>query len=235
VLAIVCKIMNWQAPRIDDYVPPVVHGMRRTNPKERARKRTLTDDEIRAVWKMAEGNGAFGALIRLLLLTAQRRSKVLALRWRDVSADGVWTIPTEAREKGNAGELALPQLALDIIREQPQFDGNPFVLAGRGGGHIRGISEAKLAFCRKLPDMAQWQLHDLRRTSRSLLSRAGVLSEHAEKVMGHSVGGVEAVYDRFRYSDQKADALKRLAALIDAIVHPQPAAVLPLESKRTRR
>src|SRR5262249_19521398 len=130
VLAIVRGVMNWYATRHDDYVPPIVRGMRRTNPKERARSRILTDDEIRAVWKAAEANGAFGALVRLLLLTAQRRDKVVSMRWHDIALDGTWTIPVEAREKGTAGELMLPEMALDIIRAQPHLGDNPYVLAG---------------------------------------------------------------------------------------------------------
>lgn len=234
VLAIVRGIMNWQATRLDDYVPPIVRGMRRTKPKERARTRILTDDELRAVWKVAEGNGAFGALVRLLLLTAQRRDKVVSMRWQDISIDGTWTIPTEEGEKGNATELVLPKLALDVIRAHPHFSNNPYVLAGRGDGHINGFSKGKLAFdekvAAKLPDVPQWQLHDLRRTARSLMSRAGVSREHAEKVMGHKIEGVEGVYDRHEYMTEKRDALARLATLIDNIVNGRSAEVVPMLS-----
>ena len=67
------------------------------------------------------------------------------------------------------------------------------------------------------------------------MSRVGVPSEHAERVMGHAIGGVEAIYDRHSYRDEKADALKRLAALIDAIVHPRSAEVLPMRRKRAAK
>ena len=69
------------------------------------RERVLSDDEIRAVWKAAEANGQYGAFVRLALLTAQRRDKIASMKWEDVSADSTWTIATEAREKGNPGEL----------------------------------------------------------------------------------------------------------------------------------
>ena len=52
------------------------------------------------------------------------------------------------------------------------------------------------------------------------MSRAGVRSEVAERVMGHTIGGVEGVYDRHEYSDDKADALRALAALIETILNP---------------
>jgi hypothetical protein len=52
------------------------------------------------------------------------------------------------------------------------------------------------------------------------MSRAGVRPDIAERVLGRAIGGVEAIYDRHHYRDEKADALKRLAALVDNIVHP---------------
>jgi hypothetical protein len=66
------------------------------------------------------------------------------------------------------------------------------------------------------------------------MARAGVLSEHAERVMGHAIGGVEGIYDRHSYLDEKADALARLAALIDSIVHPRSADVLPMKRNGKR-
>jgi integrase len=99
----------------------------------------LDDTEIRRVWKAAEQAGTFGGLIRLLLLTAQRRDKVTSMRRADISDDGVWEIPTAPREKGHAGALRLPPIALDIIKAQPRFASTPFVFAGRGKGPINGF------------------------------------------------------------------------------------------------
>ena len=92
------------------------------------------------------------------------------MKWADV-VDGVWTIATAEREKGNAGALALPAQALAIIEAQPRLGENPYVFAGRGLG-CRDFSKSKPPFDAKLPKMPRWTLHDLRRTSRShLLSR----------------------------------------------------------------
>ena len=176
-LSIVRNIGNWFSSRHDDYVSPIVRGMKRST--SRARERILTDDELATVWKAAE-SGIFGAFVRLLLLTAQRREKVAAMRWQDVSVDGVWTIPSEAREKGNALELVLPDTALAIIRSQPRFADNPFVFAGRGNSHLKGYSKAKRVLDAKLDGVKPWRLHDLRRTARSLMSRAGVAPHVAE-------------------------------------------------------
>jgi integrase len=236
VLAIVRSVMNWRAARSDDYSAPISRGMRRTNPKERARARILSDEELRAAWKAAKSDGAFGAFIRLLLLTAQRREKVASMRWRDI-ANGTWTIPAEVREKGAGGELELPPAALDIIEAQPRIGESPYVFAGRsvkGREHacLSGFGKRKRALDAKvaaeLPNVPQWQLHDLRRTARSLMSRAGVRPDIAERVMGHVQPGVAGVYDRHAYFDEKADALAKLAALVNAIVKPRSAEIVPL-------
>lgn len=233
VLNVVRSIANWYAARTDDYVPPIARGMRRQAPSEQARARILDDDEIRLIWQLTESAGAFGAIVRLALLTAQRRSKVAEMRWADVSSDGEWTIPQVAREKGAGGVLQLPAVALAIIRAQARIGHNPHVFAGRGNsGPFKGLGQAKAVLDSKLPaKMPGWTLHDLRRTARSLMSRAGVRPDVAERVLGHAIAGVGGVYDRHSYAAEKAEALQRLASVIREIIdHPQ-AKVLKLRGR----
>jgi integrase len=197
-LAVIRKLMNWYASRDDYYVSPVVKGMHRNTGSERKRKRILTDDEIRAVWKAADGT--FGALLKVALLTAQRREKVVTMRWDDID-DGVWTMQQSEREKSNAGSLQLPKAVLDIIEDQPRIAGNPYVFAaGKGNGPFNSFSQRKDEIDAKLPgDMPAWTIHDLRRTARSLMSRADVRPDISERVLGHAIAGVEGVYDRHEH------------------------------------
>ena len=116
-------------------------GIRRNT----TRARTLNDDELRTVWKAGEADGMFGAFVRIALLTAQRRAKLAAMKWADISEDGEWTIPQEPREKDSAGSLMLPPAALDIIRAQPQIGNNPFVFAGRGDGAVQRVQQVEAA------------------------------------------------------------------------------------------
>ncbi len=221
VLSITRAIANWHASRHDDYISPFTRGMRRTDPQARKRARILDDDEIRLVWKAAENQGRFGAIVRLLLLTAQRREKVGTLQWADVSVDGTWSVPADHRAKGTGGALLLPTAALEIIHAQPQIGDNPYVFAGSGKGPFSGYSKSKRELDAALPAMKHWQLHDLRRSARSLLSRAQVRPDIAERLLGHVIPGVASVYDRHHYETEKGDALQRLAALIDGIVNPR--------------
>ena len=159
-------------------------------------------------------DGPFGALVKMLLLTAQRLRKVATMRWSDL-ADTEWTIPIEPREKENVGKVKLPVMALDIIKKQPRIAGNPYVFpADNGVGPYTNFNR-KDTLVRRLPaDMPAWVLHDLRRTARTLMSRAGVQRDHAERALGHVIKGVEGIYDRFAYTKEKSDALQALANLI---------------------
>src|SRR5262249_9582308 len=135
-LGIIRSICGWYAARHEGYINPlpkeVVKEQQRYEKKPR--ERTLEDGELRAVWTAAEQSGHYGAIIRLLLLTGQRLEKVASMRWDDVQ-DGVWNIRTEEREKGNAGRLDLPKIAVDIINAQPRLATNEYVFAApRGTG-----------------------------------------------------------------------------------------------------
>ncbi len=219
VLGVLRSIMNWHAARTDDYVPPIVRGMRRDDPHAKKRARILDDDEIRSLWAAADKGGPFGAFLKLSLLTGQRRQKIAGMRWQDITLDGTWDIPTEPREKGNGGALLLPEVAQEIIRSQKRIGDNPYVFAGRGAGHFSGYGLLKRGIDEEA-QIAPWVIHDLRRTSRSLMARAGVRSDIAERVLGHVLQGIEGVYDRHAYRAEKADALNKLAGLIAMILDP---------------
>ncbi|MBZ9910128.1 integrase family protein [Mesorhizobium sp. BR115XR7A] len=229
VLAIVRGICNWYAARNEDYLSPIVRGMRRASPVKR--ERVLSDDEIRAVWQQAGKAGTFGDILRLALSTGQRRDKVMTIRWDDVSVDGVWNVSSDDREKGTGGELKLPALALDVIRSRSRVGESPYVFTGRTkDGYFNGMSKAKVEFDKKVP-IDHWTIHDLRRTGRSLMARAGVSSDTAERVMGHAIEGVQGVYNRHRYGAEKADALARLDALLKTILNPPAKNVVPIKQR----
>jgi integrase len=127
--------------------------------------------------------------------------------------------------------LKLPKQAMRILEGLPRFKGNPYVFAGRGDKPIAGISGLK-AKLDKASGVSDWTIHDLRRTARSLLSRAGIDRDTAERVLGHTVGsGVERTYDVHRYHEKKAHALAALASQIETIVNPPGGKVVKLRGK----
>jgi integrase len=223
-LADIRLIMQWWQARDDDYTSPIVKGMNKAKPV--ARERILNDNEIRRLWLACDDSGSYGALVKLALLTAQRREKIATMRWDDLIGD-TWEIRSEEREKNNAGTLKLPKLAMEIIQAQPRILNNPYVFAGIGDGPFAAWG-TKIRLDAKLGGMAPWVVHDLRRTARSLLTRLGVSHEHAEAVLGHAIKGVARVYNRHDYVAEKARALLLLAGLIERIVKGAPDNVVPL-------
>jgi integrase len=227
-LAYLRKIMNWHASRSDTFRSPITRNMARTKPAERARDRILSDDEIRAVWGAAGTvNDGFGPLAQFILLTAARRNEAAHMR-RDEISDGVWTIPARRNKSKRDVVLPLSGTAQAILASLPVIDKSSLVFTHDGKRAISGFTKFK----RKLEQVSGtsgWGLHDLRRTARSLMSRAGVNSDIAERCLGHVIGGVRGVYDRHSFIDEKRLAFEKLAALIESIVNPQEN-VVPLRA-----
>jgi integrase len=227
-LAYVRKALNWYATRDDDFNSPIVAGMARTRPTERARRRMLADDEIRDLWAALDqmtGPRPFPGLLRTLLLSAQRRDEVGSMRWSEIDGQ-LWIVPPERYKTGLENAVPLTP-ALRAIIGEPTGRG-PFVFSTTQGkrpfsgyGKAKAALDTKIAELRKQagrPPMGAWVLHDLRRTSRTLMSRAGVDANVAEIVLGHVIPGIRRVYDRHSYLEEKRDALERLAALVERIL-----------------
>lgn len=233
VVSILRSASYWVASRDDSYIPPFTKGMKRDTAKPRSR--ILNDDEIRALWKAAEAeqDATFGALIKLLLLLGQRKSIVVNMRWQDIEGD-MWSIPQETGAKGNIQKVRLPQMALDIIGKQPRIAGNRYVLAGQGAGPLGNFSDTKNRLDER-SGVHGWVLHDLRRTHRSLASRAGANRDHSERVLGHAVRGVEGIYDRFHYTEEKSIVLQQVAVLISDIIGASPGGDKIVQIGRHRR
>jgi integrase len=228
-LAIIRRIMNWHASRSDDddFRTPIVRGMARTSDAERARKRILTDDEIRAVWRAAEAHlSPFTALVQFLLLTGARRSEAAEMTWGELSGAD-WTLPA-ARNKV-AVDLIRPlsPAAMAVLKKLPKI--RRYVFTSNGRQPLGGFTHFK----RRLDiaaGVSGYTLHDLRRTARSLMSRAGVNSDHAERCLGHVIGGVRGVYDRYEFHEEKRRAYEVLAGMIERIINPVDN-VLPLQRR----
>ena len=94
-------------------------------------------------------------------------------------------------------------------------DGNLFTLNGKTPIGAESKAKARLD---KASGVTGWTLHDLRRTARSLMSRAGVPTDHAERAIGHVIGGVRQVYDRHGFKREKQAALEALAREIAVVL-----------------
>jgi integrase len=219
-LAYLRRLFTWHAGRTDDFRSPIVRGMARTKPGMRRRQRTLSDDELKAVWLAAEASqNAFGYFVRFLLLTAVRRNEAARMSRREVDRD-VWTIPQARYKTGLELVIPLSIAAASLLGRIPRIGKSDLVFTTDGRRPLGGFSKFKRNFDEAC-GVKGWTLHDLRRTARSLMSRAGVPSDHAERALGHVIGGVRATYDKHQYRDEKRLAFEAVAAQIDRVLNPQ--------------
>jgi integrase len=228
VLAYVRKAFNWYEinGHDDNFKSPVVRGMARTNPSEHARDRVLTDDELRALWAATDkAAGPFGTMLRFILLTACRRSEAAELTYGEV-VNGDWTIPAARYKTKRDTTLPLSKAAQDILASIPKAEGTDYVFTIDGKNPIGGYTQLKAKIDKRC-GFSDIVIHDLRRTARSLMSRAGVPSDHAERALGHAIGGVRGVYDRHAYLAEKRAAFEALAATVASILDPK-SNVVPL-------
>jgi len=208
------RLFNWHAVRSDDFRTPIVRGMRRLKAADRMRTRVLSDDELRAIWSGASARPApFHSAIKLILLTATRRNEAIRMSWDEIDKHD-WTIPA-ARYKTNTDTLIpLSRAAQAVLAEVPRI--GRFIFSHDGKRPITGFSRPKRRLDRE-SGVTGWTIHDLRRTARSLMSRAGVPADHAERCLGHVIGGVRGIYDRHEYRSERAAAFEALAKLIATI------------------
>jgi integrase len=204
------QVLKYYAKRSDDFVIPLIPGMNRTSIKARARDRILSDDEIKKVWATGD------RFVRFLLLTAARRSEVSDMQWREIK-DGVWTLPA-SRNKTKV-DLIRPLSKAALATLPARGDDDDYVFAHTPGKPLRTYSRL-VKQVHRASGTSNWRFHDLRRSSRSLLSRAGVSADIAEIVLGHTLKGVRATYDRHSYAAEKARALEALAHQIALIINP---------------
>jgi integrase len=204
------------------------------------RERVLSGDEIGEIWRAAgDAASPYGAIVRLLILTGQRRGEVAGMAWREISDDlATWTMPGE-RTKNAATHVVplsapardlltalLPHNAKDAARglAERQASGT-LALPGILGTPFAGWSKAKAALDKAIADarakvataadtspapLAPWSVHDLRRTVATGLQRLGVRLEVTEAVLNHISGSRGGIAGVYQRHDW---AVEKRAAL----------------------
>jgi integrase len=186
-----------------------------------SRSRVLDDQELLAVWNAA-GDDEFGKIVRLLILTGQRRSEVGGMSWPELNTERTaWTIPSERSKNGREHSLPLGELAREIIASVSEIVGRD-LLFGRSARGFTSWHEHKRALDRRLGDQVrEWTLHDLRRTAATRMCDLGIEPHVVEQILNHQSGhrgGIVGVYNKSKYTVavQKAVAAwdRHIAALI---------------------
>jgi integrase len=181
-----------------------------------SRDRVLTNAELTAVLGALNADpGPFSDIIRLLVLTAQRRDEIGGLRWSEIDLERNLIILGPDRSKNNRQhELPISAQVRAVLERQPR---NGEFVFGRAWS---SWSRSKANLDARLNGMAEWRLHDLRRTAATQMAELGVLPHIIEAILNHVSGhksGVAGIYNRARYADEMRLALQRWADRVDAL------------------
>jgi integrase len=217
VHSIIRKLFGWAVEHEIIAVSPFV-GLK-APAEEKSRDRILTDQELHAVWHAAGQLGVYGSLVRLLILTGQRRGEIAGLTWSEIDlGKRLISLPRDRVKNDRAHEVPLSPQAVALIETLPR-NSERYALSLRGG-LMNGFGKPK-AQLDKLCGFADWTLHDLRRTAASGMARLGVNLPVIEKVLNHvsgSFSGIVAVYQRHDFAQEKRAALEKWAAHVARLV-----------------
>jgi integrase len=206
---------------------------------EKSRDRVLSPDELFEVWSVTESiEYPAGPFVRILALTAQRRGEVAAMRWQDVDLDkAVWTLPAESTKAGRAHDVPLSDAALKILKGVTRYSyigddgkkkqGEYVWTTTNGRKCINGFSKLKSHIDAETlkrrkesgvhKNIADWTMHDLRRTAATQMAKGGVPPHILSAILNHTPGstqGVTSIYNRFRYTEERREALQAWAEFV---------------------
>jgi integrase len=214
----VSKLFKWAVAN-DILAASPVAGIGRPA-KEEPRDRVLGDAELTAVWRAAEGY-PFGDIVKLLILTGQRRGEVTGMQWSELGPEaGLWTLPKERTKNNRRHEVPLPKQAAAILKAAPRIS-DTYVFSINSGTPFASHDKAKARLDQSTGISTPWRLHDLRRTMASGMARLGVSLVVIEKVLNHvsgSLAGIVGVYQRHSYAEEKRQALQLWADHVEGMV-----------------
>jgi integrase len=203
------------------------------------RDRVLSNHELRSVWAALPDDDDYGAIVKLLALTGQRRDEIGSLRWSEIDFDkAVISLPAERTKNKKPHDVPLSPAALAILKDyHARRTPDREYVFGLGTAGYQGWSKSKEALDRRAA-IADWRLHDLRRTVSTRMHDELDIAPHiVEAVLNHISGhraGVAGTYNRALYSKEKAIALARWAEHLEAIVGGGCSKIIPVSARGRR-
>lgn len=190
-----------------------------------ARDRVLSDPELRRIWHACEDCGQFGIIVKLLMLTGQRKNEIACLQTSWIKDDQI-ILPKEVTKNARQHTFPIGTLAASLLSQARSGHQSSLLFCARGTQDrpFSGWSKSTIALNKILgSDFQHWTLHDLRRTFATNLAALGVRLEVTEKLLNHvsgSLGGIVAIYQRHDFKDEMREAVtkweERLTSLLNS-------------------
>jgi len=197
---------------------------------EKARDRVLTDDEIKLLWNCLDLENkdvdiyrVSKLALKMILLTGQRPGEVAGMRFDEIDDDDFWNIPADRRKSGDPNRVPLNDMALEVVKQAKAYSGNSVFVFKSSYKKKKPVQRHALsrAIARHWEEMGfdeKWTPHDLRRTLRTRLAEIGVSDIVAERLLGHKLQGMLAVYNQHAYGEEKREALVKWEARLKEII-----------------
>lgn len=174
------------------------------------RKRILSDEELKAVWNAAQPSSYYGAIVRLLILTGQRRGEIAALKPEYLRGD-LCELPPSLTKNNRSHTFPLGAKTMELLSAFKGESGFLFPARGSKLTSFCGWSKSKGALD-KSSGVTNWCLHDLRRTYRSTIAKLGIPAHIGERLLNHIAAvttDVQQVYDTYSYLPEMREAVEK--------------------------
>lgn len=225
------------------YNPAAAFDLADAGGKEESRERALSRAELAALlaaMKTAKGFSKENELaVKLLLVLAVRKSELLGAPWEEFDLDAaVWHLPAIRTKTGQAIDIPLPAIVVGWLQDlQRLADGSKWVLPARKmqSRMVPHINEATIgvALGKVKHGLPPFTVHDFRRTARTHLAALGVAPHVAERCLNHKLKGVEGIYNRHDYFEERKDALETWARLLVNLEEGDTGKVVPIKQKKS--
>ncbi|WP_448566024.1 tyrosine-type recombinase/integrase [Thalassotalea ganghwensis] len=200
---------------------------------EQSRSRALSLDELQEVFQCFRDH--YNQFTRdnylataLLVSLGVRKGELIAAKWEEFDFNSsLWHLPQARSKTGKAITVPLSDVVLGWLEElRVRAFGSDFLFPNRRSskrfGHISpdtlNAAIQKLFREGKLP-VEHFTVHDLRRTCRSLLASNGVAGHVAERCLNHKLKGIEGIYDRYDYLNERKEALDGISAMLAPVIN----------------
>jgi integrase len=211
---------------------------------ETARDRVLSSEELVEIWRACRDDDDYGCIVRLLILTGQRREEIGGIRGAEIDATKrVWSLPKERCKNKLAHDVPLSELAFTLLQNHSRIAGRDLYFGETENGPFQSWSwnrremDKRIAAARKAAGndtpFPPWVIHDVRRTVATGLAEDLAVQPHViEAVLNHVSGsrrGVAGVYNRASYANEKRQALDMWASHIGALLADRPLNIVQMQ------
>ena len=225
VHATLAKFFKWAADRDRALIEanPYAGYAKPIDESGRGRDRTLSNAELAALWHAAGAvDQPFGPIVRLLVLTGQRRSEVTGMTDREIDTTRAeWEIPAQRAKNGDRHTVPLSPPALAELAKVRRLGRKGLIFTTNGTTIYAGHHKAKARLDETLGFNSPWRLHDIRRTVATGMAALGITAPVVEAVLNHRSGsraGVAGVYNRHAYADEMELALVAWGRFVSDVV-----------------